>query len=247
MDPEALFWRLHSDLPREGVGSDATTRTLFAMAQPLPRHARTLDVGCGPGRSTLALAAAGARVVAVDTHEPFLRRLRRAAADQGLADRITVHQASMGALPFADAAFDAVWSEGAAYLLGVDEALRRWRRLLAPGGALVVTDVGWATPTPAPASRAFWAEYPAMRDPAATVAAAEAAGYDVVGTYRLPESDWWAEYYDPLAARIDALEAELGTDPQVRAALTEHRAEIDLRRLHAGDYDYTGYVLRRRA
>jgi SAM-dependent methyltransferase len=245
MDAAELFWTVHEGLPREGVGSDATTRALLALAEPLPPHPRVLDVGCGPGRSALVLAAAGAQVAAVDTHEPFLRRLRRAAADRDLTGRISVQRASMAALPFADASFDVVWSEGAAYLLGVDEALRRWRRLLVPAGVLVFTEVGWATRAPSAASRAFWAAgYPAMREPAATVAAAAAAGYDVVATYRLPEQDWWAEYYDPLSARIEGLEA--GDDPQTRAALAEHRAEIDLRRQHAGDYDYTGFVLRRR-
>jgi SAM-dependent methyltransferase len=246
MDRAEVFWRLHTDLPREGVGSDATTRALLQLAQPVPDRPRALDVGCGPGRSSLVLAAAGARVVAVDTHEPFLRRLGRTASERGMADRVCVARASMTELPFGEGSFDLVWSEGAAYLMGVDEALRRWRRLLVPGGGLVFTDVGWSTTTPSAAAREFWAEYPAMRTPARTMAAAEQAGYDVVGTYRLPESDWWAEYYEPLGARIDALAAEVGDDPEAAAALAGNRAEIDLRRARPEDYDYTGFVLRRR-
>ncbi len=244
MNAAEIFWTLHGDLAREGVGSDATTRHLLDLAQPLPEHPRALDIGCGPGRAALVLAESGARVTAVDTHEPFLRRLRAAAAERGLADRITAERQPMAALPCPDAAFDLVWSEGAAYLMGVDAALTSWRRLLRPGGALVFTDVGWTTPEPTDESRRFWAEgYPAMRDAAATAAAASAAGYDVVATYLLPESDWWEEYYDPLAARIDGWP---GPDPETAAVLAGHRAEIDLRRDHPGDYGYTGFVLRRR-
>jgi ubiquinone/menaquinone biosynthesis C-methylase UbiE len=239
MDTAAIFWALHADLPREGVGSDTTTRALLELARPLPGP-RALDIACGPGRASLVLAEQGLRVTAVDTHEPFLDRLRTSAAEREL--QITVARASMRDLPSADGSFDLLWCEGAAYLMGVDAALAAWRRLLVPGGALVLTEVGWTTPAPSAAARTFWADYPEMRDEAATVAAAEAAGYEVVATRRLPESDWWDEYYTPLAARIGAWPA---ADAETAAALAENRAEIDLRRAHPGDYGYTGYVLRR--
>ena len=239
-----VFRALHRDLPREGVGSDRTTRELLDLAGPLPVRPRTVDVGCGPGRAALVLAGSGARVLAVDLHEPFLRRVRDAAEARGLGRAVLPVRASMRALPCADGGVDVVWCEGAAYLMGVDAALRAWRRLLAPGGVLVLTDAVWTTDEPAEATRAFWADaYPAMRDEPAIRAAAEAAGYDVVATRLLPESDWWAEYYGPLERRIDAWpEPDAGT----AAALAAHRAEIDLRRAHPGDYGYLAVVLRRR-
>jgi SAM-dependent methyltransferase len=237
MDATEVFWTLHSDLPRVGVGSDATTRALLELARPLPGD-RALDIACGPGRSALVLAGAGFRVSAVDTHEPFLARVRAAAGDR----TVTVERASMRELPYADGAFDLLWCEGAAYLMGIDAALTAWRRLLAPGGALVFTEVGWTTTSPSAAARDFWTAYPAMRDEAATVAAAEAAGYEVLATHPLPESDWWDEYYTPLEARLDAWPAP---DAQTAAALAANRAEVDLRRAHPGDYGYVGYVLRR--
>ena len=237
MDATEVFWTLHSDLPREGVGSDATTRALLELARPLPGD-RALDIACGPGRSALVLADAGFRVTAVDTHEPFLDRLRAAAGDRA----VTVERASMRDLPYDDGAFDLLWCEGAAYLMGIDAALTTWRRLLAPGGALVVTEVGWTTTAPSAAARDFWTAYPAMRDEAATVAAAEAAGYEVLATRLLPESDWWDEYYTPLEARIDAWPAP---DAETAAVLVGNQAEVDLRRAHPGDYGYVGYVLRR--
>ena len=106
MDAAEVFWALHSDLPREGVGSDATTRTLLDLTGPLPSSPRALDVGCGPGRASLVLAAAGARVTAVDLHEPFLHRTRDAARGAGLTARVAVERASMTALPHPDGAFD---------------------------------------------------------------------------------------------------------------------------------------------
>lgn len=51
------FFALHHGLPRQGPGSDTTTRHLLSLAGPLPERPRVLDLGCGPGRSALLLAA----------------------------------------------------------------------------------------------------------------------------------------------------------------------------------------------
>jgi SAM-dependent methyltransferase len=241
MTADDVFWQLHWRLPRQAPGSSASTARLLDLAGPLPARPRALDIGSGPGCSAVLLAReAGAVVTAVDIHEPFHDELRDAAAAAGVADRINTSTASMAALPFEDASFDLLWAEGSAYVMGFDAALRQWKRLLVPGGTLVLTECEWITGTPAPAAREFWAEaYPQMRATARNVQAAFDAGYTVAALYLLPESDWWNEYYDVLAERIAALDR---TDPHVAA----EQREIDIRRAHAADYGYTGYVLRAR-
>ncbi|GAA2064602.1 hypothetical protein GCM10009757_50490 [Streptomyces cheonanensis] len=235
------FFALHHGLPRQGPGSDATTRRLLALAGPLPERPRTLDVGCGPGRAALLLAAeAGARVTAVDLHRPFLDELRERAAARGLSDRIRIERHSMTALPYPDGAFDLIWAEGSAYLMGFDAALRSWRRLLAPGGVLVVTECEWATDSPAPRAAAFWAQAGALRSGERNTAAAEAAGYRVLGVHELPDSDWFEEYYDPLARHADAADP---ARPGMAQAIAGAREEIAVRRAHGADYRYRGYVL----
>lgn len=179
---------------------------------------------------------------AVDLHEPFLKALHERARAAGVEDRVRTHAARMEDLPLPDAAFDLVWAEGSAYIMGFDAALRAWRRLLAPGGVLVLTEAEWTTPAPSPGARAFWDEaYPAMRATAENVRAAQDAGWTVVGTYLLPDADWDA-YYEPLAANLRRLR-DGGVDP---ALLDDVGREIEVRRAHGTDYGYTGYVLRRR-
>jgi ubiquinone/menaquinone biosynthesis C-methylase UbiE len=104
----SLFWQLHSGLPREGPGSDASTRrALRCVAGLLSDSPRILDIGCGSGMQTLVLAAeTRGFVTAIDRHQPFLDELNRRAARAGLADRITTVRASMDTLDFPDASFD---------------------------------------------------------------------------------------------------------------------------------------------
>ena len=184
-------------------------------------------------------------MTAVDLHEPFLHRTRAAAAGAGL--RVAVERASMTALPHPDDTFDLLWCEGAAYLMGVDRALRAWRRLLRPDGALVLTDAVWTTADPSGEARAFWAQYPDMRDEAALVTGARAAGYDVLATHLLPDGDWTDEYHRPLAAAVEAvIEALPDPDPATAEVLAEARREVDVRRAHRTEFGYLALVLRRR-
>jgi len=122
-------------------------------------------------------------------------------------------------------------------------ALRDWRRLLRPHGALVLTDAVWTTADPSEEARTFWAQYPDMRDEAALVSAARAAGYQVLATHLLPDADWTDEYHGPLAAAIDAWP---DPDPATAAVLAEARSEVDVRQAHRSEFGYLALVLRRR-
>jgi predicted N-acetyltransferase YhbS/ubiquinone/menaquinone biosynthesis C-methylase UbiE len=237
-----VLFDLHHGLPRQGPGSDETTSRLLALAGPLPPRPRILDLGCGPGRSALVLAAAtGGHVVGLDLHQPYLDQFLDAAGRAGVRDRVSVMRCSMDTLPFPDRSFDLVWCEGAAYTIGFATALDRWRRLLTPTARLVVTELELTGPSPAPATVDFWERRYPLRSHAANRETTTSAGYTVVAHHPLPESDWWTEYYDPLLDRLRGLDP---TRPGAAAAAAETRAEIDLRRHHGGDYTYAGYVLR---
>jgi predicted N-acetyltransferase YhbS/SAM-dependent methyltransferase len=241
------FFSLHHHLPRQSPGSDATTRWMLARTGRLPRRPRVLDLGCGPGRAALLLAAeAGAEVTAVDTHQPFLDELRASAEERGLGDRIRTVHADMGRLSgpgtpdFADASFDLVWAEGSAYIIGFDTALRDWKRLLAPGGSLVVSHCVWTTDAPSDEARAFWDQDGPMLPVSAQTAQAAGAGYHVLGVRVQPESDW-DEYYVPLAEKVAAADP---SGPGMAWALASTREELAMRRDHGTEYGYAAYVLR---
>jgi cyclopropane fatty-acyl-phospholipid synthase-like methyltransferase len=241
------FFRIHDGMQREAPGDEASTLTALARLGPLPPGPRVLDLGCGPGGHTLELARAlpDANIVAVDLHAPFIERLAREVAEQGLATRVHSRVADFGALDEAEGTIDLIWSEGAIYHLGFETGLRRWRPLLRAGGAMAITELTWLGPAqtrPAEA-REFWAAaYPAMTTIAANCAAAEAAGLRVLETFTLPERAW-AAYYEPLAARVEALRGEAEHDPALATAIADTMAEIDLWRRCGAHYGYVFYLL----
>ena len=67
-------------------------RDLFAEAVNFQPGFHVLDLGCGTGILSLWAAQAGAQVVAVEPHD-VISVARRLAEDNGLAERITFHQA----------------------------------------------------------------------------------------------------------------------------------------------------------
>src|SRR6185312_16995079 len=149
-DPQAsrVFFDVHHGLPREGPGNRDCTARALALARPLPESARVLDIACGPGMQTMDLAALlpTASIVALDCHPPFLAEVQRRAVAGGAADRIATVLGDMAALPFPASSFDLIWCEGAAYVMGLAQALRAWRPLLRRGGRLALTEAVWLRP-----------------------------------------------------------------------------------------------------
>ena len=103
-------------------------------------NARILEVGCGAGLLTVALARNGYRVDALDSTDAMLQMTRNRAASQHLHDRIRVHAGDVHALPFQPQTFDLVIALGVIpWLHSEPLALREMRRVLKSGGHLLVT------------------------------------------------------------------------------------------------------------
>lgn len=101
------------------------------------RGLKVLDLGCGTGRHAIRLAAAGARVTAVDFSDGMLAEARRKA--QGAGVRFVVHDLHEP-LPFAGGEFDVVVSGLVLeHLRDLDRFFGEAHRVLRPGGRAVVS------------------------------------------------------------------------------------------------------------
>ncbi|MGH9142183.1 MAG: class I SAM-dependent methyltransferase [Vicinamibacterales bacterium] len=241
-----IFFSIHHGLPREGPGDRASTERALRAMTGLPDRGWIVDVGCGPGQPTLDLATLhrGA-IVAIDTHRPYLDVLRARRLDAGVAARVRPLQASMSALPLADASVDAIWAEGSIYVIGFERGLRAWKRVLKPRGYVAATHISWLRADIPDEARAFWSRaYPAMTTIEANLEMAATCGFAVLDHFTLPESAWWNEYYGPLEQRLSVLRAQHRHDDEALAVIENSQAQIDVYRRCADCYGYVFYVLR---
>jgi hypothetical protein len=119
-----------------GLGS---TRRLLEAAD-LPVGTRMLDGGCGLGASArLAALEFGLAVDACDVSGAAIGRARALANATGAA--IEFVEASVLELPYEDGRFGGVLTECVLSTTSKGAALTELRRVIAPGGALLVTDV----------------------------------------------------------------------------------------------------------
>ena len=152
----------------------------------------------------------------------------------------------MGALPDAPESYDLIWSEGAAYTIGVERALHLWRPLLRAGGALAFSELTWLTPEPPAEVQAYLIEaYPAMRDRAGNRALIEGAGYEIVDDFTLPPEDWLEAYYEPMRRRMASLADRAAREPAVAGALAQAEREIEIYERFGSSYGYVFFLARK--
>ena len=106
---------------------------------------RILDVACGTGDSTIAIARAagiGTRVTGVDISDGMMSLVMEKASHEGVHDRIKLIKADAEDLPFADGAFHRVCCAfGIRNFEHKDIGLKEFQRVLAPGGKAVILEL----------------------------------------------------------------------------------------------------------
>ncbi len=136
-DPQAAAYltsSVHAAGPDLQAAAERARRCLSA-------EARILDVGCGAGHLSFALAPCAARVVALDPSPGMLATVRQAAAVRALP-QIETCEGTAQALPFATGSFDLVGTRYSAHhWLDVPGALAELRRVVKPGGFALVIDL----------------------------------------------------------------------------------------------------------
>jgi SAM-dependent methyltransferase len=113
----------------------------------LPEEANVLDLGCGEGKHSIALAERfGFRVLGIDPvprhHELANQRLAEAAGTKRELGRLVSFAPGVAEeLPLEDGSVDLIWCREVLVLVeGLEEAFRECRRVLREGGRMFIHD-----------------------------------------------------------------------------------------------------------
>ncbi len=141
-------WRSASygwDADKSGAIARQWQSLVNDLASDVPGK-RALDIGTGTGQLAVYLARAGFSVTAIDISEEMIAQAARYALREDLDVEFQTGDAEN--LPFPDNVFDVVVARNLLWTLPhPDQALLQWRRVLKPGGRLMISDGLWANTT----------------------------------------------------------------------------------------------------
>ena len=121
--------------------AEAWTEKILSDA-PQGKTLDILDAGCGPAFFSILMAKAGHRVVGLDGSAGMLSYAAKNAAASGV--RPMFMMGDCHELPFADGSFDLIISRNVTHALRDQRTVySEWRRVLRPGGVLLIFDASW--------------------------------------------------------------------------------------------------------
>lgn len=142
-DTEADYWReVYAETDLQGLVYRQRMETALAWVREvgLAGSSQALDVGCGAGLMSVALAREGLEVTATDSSPRMVALCAQQAAAAGMEDHLRVQRADAHRLPFAAGQFNLIVAIGLLpWLVDPGEALAEVSRVLTSGGWLIVT------------------------------------------------------------------------------------------------------------
>lgn len=119
-------------------------RAIKCIVDP-SREQRILDIACGTGDFSIAIAkkaAESCKVTGIDLSEGMLKVMEGKVAKAGLAEKISAEQGNAERLPYGDGEYDcATIAFGIRNFENRETALREILRVLKPGGRLVLLEL----------------------------------------------------------------------------------------------------------
>jgi SAM-dependent methyltransferase len=117
---------------------DTVLRWIDGLA--IPRGEKVLEIGCGAGRCTVAMAQRGYVVHALDSVPGMVKSTQERTTQAGVSSSVSIGLGDAHHLAFSDRSFALVLAVGVIpYLHFPQKALGEMARVLRPGGFLLVT------------------------------------------------------------------------------------------------------------
>ena len=236
--------KLHLGLERQGPGDTNYSNHILSLITELPANPRIADIGCGAGAGTLFLADRfKSKVRAVDFSREFLDELTNRAKQRGLEHLVETIECDMGSLDWKPETIDLLWSEGAAYNLTFEGALKAWRPLMAANGIAVISEMSYFTSEVPESVRVYMQKaYPTIGTESENSDLANSSGFEILGIHRLPSKAWWDNYYGPLRENMNSFKHS--EDSIMQSVIKETEEEMKLFEEHEKHYGYSFYIMK---
>lgn len=142
------FWEADAESYSEGIRKelsgpvkDSWVKIILENAPP-QEELDILDVGTGPGFFPIILTQEGHRVTGIDLTENMIAQAKRNLKDLGLSAELLTMDCQD--LQFNDNRFDLIVCRNLTWTLdNPEKAYAEWRRVLRPGGRMLVFDACW--------------------------------------------------------------------------------------------------------
>lgn len=241
------MYELFEKIPRCGPGDDASTRRAFNALSDLPEKQDILDIGCGTGMQTLELARiSNGNIIALDNHQPFLNIMMARARLEKIDNRITPKNQSMLEMDFPDEMFDIIWSEGALYVMGFENGIKRCRELLKNRGYMAVTEAVYLRTKLPKALCEFWEnEYPGIAQIYDKINIIKNQGFELLLNFTLPRSAWLDDFYLPMEDILTLLEKKHAGNQTALNIFASSRKEIEMYKTYSDYYGYEFFVMQK--
>ncbi|MDY6836688.1 MAG: class I SAM-dependent methyltransferase [Thermodesulfobacteriota bacterium] len=235
---------LHQGLERKGPGDRDYSDYIISQIPALPTHPRIADIGCGAGVGALFLAERfQSKVRAVDFSREFLDELEDRAKQRGLEHLVETIECDMGNLDWEPGSIELLWSEGAAYNITFEGALKAWRPLMASHGIAVISEMNYFTRDVPEALKAFMQKaYPAIKTEGENADIVNSSCFEVLGIHRLPSKAWWDNYYEPLRKRMTSFKTS--KDSIMQSVISETEEEMNFFEEYDEFYGYSFYIMK---
>jgi len=235
---------LHRGLERQGPGDRDYSNYIISQLPELPSNPRIADIGCGAGAGTLILADKyRVTVRAVDFSREFLDELEDRAKQRGLENLVETIDSDMGNLDWKRGSLDLLWSEGAAYNITFEGALKAWRPLMATNGIAVISEMNYfKKDVPEPVKIFMQNAYPAIKTEPENSDIVNSSGFELLGIYRLPSKAWWDNYYGPLRNNIEYFKNS--NDDIMQSVIYETEEEMKFFEEYDEFYGYSFYIMK---
>jgi len=202
------------------------TREAF-KAIPAIEHPHILDLGCGTGVPTIEMAGlTDGKIVAVDANQESLDVFRKKIDILNLNDRISIVQNSVINTHLFENHYDIIMAEGILHIIGFENGLRIFTRLLQSSGYFMIHD-----------------EYHNEKRKLKVIAK---YGYELVKFFILDEKIWWNEYYGFMEKKIMDLEKTYTVTSKSEALFKPLKQEIAIFRNDPKSCRSIYYVLKKR-